>query len=102
MHIDTGHNFPETLSFRDQWAKELGINLRVRTVQNSIDAGRVVEEKGINATRNVLQITTLLDAIKEFIIVFSAECHEQTARNDVGCTLENKIMKESLHCIHSF
>lgn len=66
LHIDTGHNFPETISFRDKWAKELGINLIVRTVQSSIDSGRVAEEKGVNASRNILQTTTLLDAIKEF------------------------------------
>jgi sulfate adenylyltransferase subunit 2 len=66
MHIDTGHNFPETIIYRDKWSKELGIDLIVRTVQSSIDSGRVVEEKGENASRNVLQTTTLLDAIKEF------------------------------------
>jgi sulfate adenylyltransferase subunit 2 len=66
MHIDTGHNFPETLSFRDKWAKELGIKLIVRSVQDSIDTGRVTEEKGMYASRNALQTTTLLDAINEF------------------------------------
>jgi sulfate adenylyltransferase subunit 2 len=66
MHIDTGHNFPETISFRDKWVKDLGIKLIVRSVQNSIDAGRVSEEKGNNASRNALQTVTLLDAIKEF------------------------------------
>lgn len=66
LHIDTGHNFPETISFRDKWVKELGVNLIVRSVQSSIDKGRVAEEKGVNASRNVLQTTTLLDAIKEF------------------------------------
>ncbi len=66
LHIDTGHNFPETISFRDKWVSELGMKLIVRTVQSSIDSGRVVEEKGINASRNELQIITLLDAIKEF------------------------------------
>ena len=65
LHIDTGHNFPETIGFRDRWAKELDIKLIVRTVQSSIDSGKVVEEKGANASRNALQITTLLDAIKE-------------------------------------
>ena len=66
LHIDTGHNFPETISFRDKWVKDLGVNLIIRTVQSTIDSGRVTEEKGINASRNILQTTTLLDAIKEF------------------------------------
>jgi len=64
MHIDTGHNFPEAIQFRDQLVNELGIDLIVGSVQKSIDEGRVAEEKGKNATRNVLQITTLLDAIE--------------------------------------
>jgi len=65
LHIDTEHNFPETISFRDHWVKMLGAKLIVRSVQQSIDAGRVTEEKGIHASRNVLQTVTLLDAIKE-------------------------------------
>lgn len=65
LHIDTGHNFPETLEFRDKWAADLGIELIVRSVQNSIDTGRVKEEHGANASRNALQTVTLLDAIKE-------------------------------------
>ena len=64
MHVDTGHNFPETIKFRDDLIKELGANLIVGSVQESIDEGRVAEEKGKNATRNALQITTLLDAIE--------------------------------------
>jgi sulfate adenylyltransferase subunit 2 len=64
MHVDTGHNFPETIQFRDQTIKELGVQLIVGSVQESIDGGRVAEEKGKNATRNALQITTLLDAIE--------------------------------------
>jgi sulfate adenylyltransferase subunit 2 len=64
MHVDTGHNFPETIQFRDHLMKELGLNLIVGSVQESIDQGRVAEEKGKNATRNALQITTLLDAIE--------------------------------------
>lgn len=64
MHIDTGHNFPETIEFRDKLVKELGVNLIVGYVQEAIDNKRVVEEKGKNATRNTLQITTLLDAIE--------------------------------------
>ncbi|GGE22027.1 sulfate adenylyltransferase subunit CysD [Psychroflexus salis] len=65
MHVDTGHNFPEALQFRDDLAKKLGVKLIVGSVQKSIDTGRVAEEKGKNATRNALQITTLLDAIEE-------------------------------------
>lgn len=65
MHVDTGHNFPETIQFRDDLIKELGVKLIVGSVQESIDNGRVAEEKGKNATRNALQITTLLDAIEE-------------------------------------
>ncbi len=65
LHVDTGHNFPETIKFRDDLVKEMGVNLLVGSVQDSIDKGRVMEEKGKNATRNALQITTLLDAIEE-------------------------------------
>lgn len=65
MHVDTGHNFPEAIKFRDDLVKELGVNLIVGSVQKSIDDGRVAEEKGKNATRNALQITTLLDTIEE-------------------------------------
>ncbi|SHE54796.1 sulfate adenylyltransferase subunit 2 [Psychroflexus salarius] len=64
MHVDTGHNFPETIQFRDQLVDKLGVRLIVGSVQESIDQGRVAEEKGKNATRNALQITTLLDAIE--------------------------------------
>src|SRR5665647_2916462 len=52
LHIDTGHNFEETLTFRDDLAKELDVELIVRLVQNSIDQGKVVEETGVNASRN--------------------------------------------------
>ncbi len=65
LHIDTGHNFPETLEFRDRFARDFGFKLIVRTVQASIDAGRVTEETGPNASRNALQTVTLLDAIAE-------------------------------------
>lgn len=64
MHVDTGHNFPETIKFRDDLVNELGVKLIVGSVQDSIDQGRVAEEKGKNATRNSLQITTLLDAVE--------------------------------------
>ncbi|WP_299603148.1 sulfate adenylyltransferase subunit CysD [uncultured Aquimarina sp.] len=66
LHIDTGHNFPETIEFRDRLAEELGVELIVRNVQDSIDQGKVVEEKGKYASRNSLQTTTLLDALEEF------------------------------------
>ncbi|WP_420485542.1 sulfate adenylyltransferase subunit CysD [Flagellimonas marinaquae] len=66
MHIDTGHNFPETIEFRDKLVEELGVELIVRNVQDSIDEGKVVEETGKYASRNMLQTTTLLDAIEEF------------------------------------
>ena len=66
LHIDTGHNFPETIAFRDKLVEELGVELIVRKVQDSIDQGKVVEEKGKYASRNSLQTTTLLDALEEF------------------------------------
>lgn len=65
VHIDTGHNFQETIAFRDQLVKELGAELIVGSVQKSIDQGRVKEEKGVNASRNILQTTTLLDTIED-------------------------------------
>jgi sulfate adenylyltransferase subunit 2 len=65
MHIDTGHNFPEAIEFRDRRVAELGERLVVASVQESIDKGRVVEETGPRASRNRLQTTTLLDAIEE-------------------------------------
>ena len=66
MHIDTGHNFPETLDFRDALVERLGAQLIVRYVQDSIDQGRAVEETGPTASRNGLQTITLLDALAEF------------------------------------
>jgi len=65
MHVDTGHNFPEVIEFRDRRVAELGERLIVASVQESIDAGRVAEETGPRASRNRLQTTTLLDAIEE-------------------------------------
>ena len=65
MHIDTGHNFPEAIQFRDDLVDSLGVQLLVGSVQEAIEDGRVKEEKGKNATRNTLQITTLLDAIED-------------------------------------
>ncbi len=65
MHVDTGHNFPEVIEFRDRRVAELGERLIVASVQDSIDAGRVVEERGPRASRNQLQTVTLLDAIAE-------------------------------------
>jgi len=66
LHVDTGHNFPETIEFRDRLVEELGVALIVRNVQDAIDAGKVVEETGRYASRNSLQTTTLLDALEEF------------------------------------
>ncbi len=68
MHIDTGHNFDETLKFRDDLAAEFGVDLIVKKVQDSINNGRVVEEQGINASRNKAQSVTLLDALEELNI----------------------------------
>jgi sulfate adenylyltransferase subunit 2 len=65
MHVDTGHNFPEVLEFRDRLIDSLGERLIVASVQESIDRGRVVEETGPRASRNRLQTVTLLDAIAE-------------------------------------
>jgi sulfate adenylyltransferase subunit 2 len=65
MHVDTGHNFPEAIEFRDRRVAELGERLIVASVQESIDKGRVVEQTGPRASRNQLQTTTLLDAIEE-------------------------------------
>jgi sulfate adenylyltransferase subunit 2 len=65
LHIDTGHNFPETIEFRDRFVRELGCELIVRYVQDSIDQGRVREETGPEASRNALQTVTLLDALRE-------------------------------------
>ncbi len=65
MHVDTGHNFPEAIDFRDRRVAELGERLIVANVQDSIDQGRVVEETGPRASRNALQTVTLLDAIRE-------------------------------------
>jgi sulfate adenylyltransferase subunit 2 len=72
MHVDTGHNFPEVIAYRDRRVTELGVRLVVGSVQESIDSGRVVEEKGPKASRNRLQSVTLLDTIEqhEFDAVF--------------------------------
>lgn len=83
IHVDTGHNFPEALEFRDRLVKELGVQLIVGSVQESIDKGRVKEETGINASRNTLQIVTLLDTIEEHHIdaaIGGARRDEEKAR----------------------
>ena len=64
LHVDTGHNFQEVIKFRDLTVAEFGVKLEVASVQESIDAGRVVEETGHGASRNALQTVTLLDAIE--------------------------------------
>ncbi len=78
LHIDTGHNFPETLEYRDWWANEIGAKVIVRSVQDSINKGTAVEEKGINASRNVLQTVTLLESIEEL----KTDCAIGGARRD--------------------
>ncbi len=65
LHVDTGHNFPEAMTYRDWFVQEIGADLVVGLVQKSIDEGRVQEEKGHNASRNKLQTVTLLDTIEE-------------------------------------
>jgi sulfate adenylyltransferase subunit 2 len=83
MHIDTGHNFPETIEFRARLVKELGLELIVRKVQDTIDQGRVQEESGRYSSRNMLQTTTLLDAIEELKIdacIGGARRDEEKAR----------------------
>jgi sulfate adenylyltransferase subunit 2 len=83
MHIDTGHNFDDVINFRDRRVTELGVRLVVASVQDSIDSGRVVEERGRWASRNRLQTTTLLDAISDnrFDAVFGgARRDEEKAR----------------------
>src|SRR6187402_2703712 len=66
VHIDTGHNFPETMEYRDWLVNELGVKLIVGSVQESIDKGRAKEETGFNASRNALQTVTLLDTIEQY------------------------------------
>ncbi len=65
VHVDTGHNFPETMEFRNNYVEELGVKLIVGSVQKSIDEGSAAEEKGKNANRNAIQTVTLLDTIEE-------------------------------------
>jgi sulfate adenylyltransferase subunit 2 len=83
VHIDTGHNFEETIIFRDELVKKYGVQLIVGSVQQSIDEGKVVEEKGFNASRNVLQTVTLLDTIEKYkfdALVGGARRDEEKAR----------------------
>ncbi len=78
LHVDTGHNFPEAIEYRDWLAAETGAELIVRSVQDSIDSGRAVEETGPTASRNSLQIVTLLDALRELRV----DCAIGGARRD--------------------
>ena len=78
MHIDTGHNFPETIEYRDHLVERIGARLEVRLVQDSIDAGLVEEETGKYSSRNALQTRTLLDAIEELRL----DCAIGGARRD--------------------
>src|SRR6516165_1282519 len=83
MHVDTGHNFPEVIDFRDSAVDKFNVNLVVASVQASIDAGRVVEQTGPRASRNQLQTTTLLDAIEEYdfdAVMGGARRDEEKAR----------------------
>lgn len=83
VHIDTGHNFQETLDYRDNLAKELEANLIVASVQTAIDSGLALEEKGANASRNLAQIPTLLDAIEKHkfdALIGGARRDEEKAR----------------------
>ena len=83
VHIDTGHNFPETIAFRDKYVNEIDAELIVGSVQESIDQGKVVEEKGYNASRNALQTVTLLDTIesnKFDAVIGGARRDEEKAR----------------------
>lgn len=83
IHVDTGHNFPEALAFRDKLVEKLGVQLIVGSVQESIDNGRVQEETGANASRNTLQIVTLLDTIEKHKIdaaIGGARRDEEKAR----------------------
>ena len=68
IHVDTGHNFPETIAFRDELVDKLGVRLIIGSVQEAIDKGRVKEEVGEDASRNALQIVSLLDTLEEFKI----------------------------------
>lgn len=78
MHIDTGHNFDELYQFRDELVQETKARLIIASVQKSIDDGKVIEEKGINSSRNKLQTTTLLDSINEY----QFDCAMGGARRD--------------------
>jgi sulfate adenylyltransferase subunit 2 len=83
LHIDTGHNFAETITFRDEYAALLGCEMRVALVQDSIDAGRVKEETGPTASRNGLQTVTLLDALRDLKVdaaIGGARRDEEKAR----------------------
>ncbi len=84
IHIDTGHNFPETMEFRDKLVERLGVQLIVGSVQDAINKGRAVEESGINASRNELQIVSLLDTIEHHKIdaaIGGARRDEEKARS---------------------
>jgi len=83
VHIDTGHNFPETIEFRDRYVNSINAELIVGSVQDSIDQGKVVEEKGYSASRNALQTVTLLDTIEEHkfdAVIGGARRDEEKAR----------------------
>lgn len=83
VHVDTGHNFPETIDYRDQMVERIGARLIVGYVQDSIDRGTAVEEKGFNASRNALQTITLLETIEQYkfdALIGGARRDEEKAR----------------------
>jgi sulfate adenylyltransferase subunit 2 len=83
VHIDTGHNFHEAIEYRDQWVEEIGARLIVGSVQESIDRGTAVEEKGFNASRNAIQTVTLLETIEKYkfdALIGGARRDEEKAR----------------------
>ena len=105
MHIDTGHNFPETIEFRDRLVEEVRADLIVRTVQDSIDRGRATEEKGPNASRNALQIVTLLDALEEFqfsAAIGGARRDVPRARRAVDEDRLRRFVIERVMCAYGF
>ena len=96
LHIDTGHNFPETLEFRDRLAAAFGYRLIIRQVQASIDAGRAIEETGLNASRNALQTVTLLDAIAE--LKLDAALGGGPTSSERTCPCPRSILPTNVKC----
>ena len=98
VHIDTGHNFSETIEFRDNLVDRLGANLIVGSVQKTIDDGKVREETGFNASRNKLQTTTLIDTIEEYgfdACIGGARRDEEKARAKESYQVYTSLTKEN-------